>query len=1662
MRVRLGRHHGRCAMTAVRRVLTKDRVEHTDVRPVGVRRRSMIQIRVLSVHTVRESANRSSPRTTTRPAMLEIDFSKIRSFGKSQYAAFEELCCQLAWLEVRGRGGQFYRKGSGADAGVECYVARADGGETGWQAKYFDKFDTGQANNLTESLTTALRKHPKLDHYVVCLSLNLRDARLDGQTKTELERFTDWRKARIAAAKALGRKLEIEFWGASEITERLGRDDPLYSGRAVYWFDLQVLTSAWFERHFQAAKRNLGSRYTPDSSVELPIRQALAAMSRDQTLIDEHAAWPDRLRLKQHGAVAAVESLAEDAATALSSAVGDLVDALTVPFPIASEHVPTETWTALIDRALDATDSAFKAIAPPADKPADAHRDQARKLYSLVEALRDIRIALAGRAWTYVNTRQLLLRGPAGAGKSHLLAEFVEGQIGAGAPAVLVLSNTLTNGEPWSQILSELDLAGTRVEHFLGMLDAAAQAHGVRAVVAIDALNERSGLDLWPDRLPGFLSAFNRFAHVSVVVSARSTYLRALGLDRPEKIGLAALDHPGFGEDGGDAAELYLERRGIAPFGAPVLDPAFENPLFLKTCCDYLLETGQKAFPKGLSGLTAIAEFYFAAVAEAVLRRLGLSPLMDAPRRALDAFTDAIVEAGDGYLPLRSTIALFEDVHASGGRQEHSLLDQFISEGVLSLERDRLPGGGHQDNVRFTFERFSDHAIARRLLDRHLDLTDVDGSFARGPLHEALFGAPALRRWGVVEALANQVPERTGREIVDLAPAKGSSNAYDWAIHEARLWRDPDAFTDRTLDILVGSGPLGVEAPWQYLIEVAVEPRNRLNAEALDTRLRALNMPDRDRDWSIYLAEEDVHDGALGALIGWSRGRGARVIDAERARLAAIALTWCLTTSNRGVRDLATKGLANVLVGRADLAASLVRNFVGVDDPYLVERLLAGVLGGLTQGATPEAAGIVAKAVWENVFEPSPPAHLMIRDHAAAIIDYAEIRGGLPSEVDVARCHPPYASTWPLETVSDEQMAAFKRPLRGGGNHRDEIVSSTADGDFQSYVIRYALTAFSPFGLEDAGKDAEKLYDEWSDAFHERATPTQKVAFTALLITANKSREVSSAYYQRRWKALPKPPIYDPEIDDEDFDDRDLDAGDMIDDDLDDDETLATPSIALDLVNPPAMASLDEAEDTDTDDPFPVSDEDMVKIKAVIAALQAIPEPGDDDGEATKAAAEAARDLAKSTFEATLSADEVTTFRMRAWPTLTERGDRLKRPADITPLSGAEAARWIAWRAHDLGWTVARFQSWEDGGSIGRGRMGDSRVERVGKKYQWIALNELVGRLADRFALVEDDGLFAYRGGWDSRLRQIDPSLLLSQTPEDGWSFTTSTWWSPPAPKLGPASVDERLAWLDSELGPIGTEASIEAVDPETGRRWLVLSGYYRWGHNRVVDGERYDDRAVGWSVSCLVTRKRDAAKLQAALSGAKVRRNHDIPTYEGLEVRILGEYPWRGPAAGLGEDWFRWDDLGGAPVRPTTVDFLAETGTYDNSIDETINLRLPAPWLVRVMDLTFLGGDDAAYGKDGKVLVMDPTARQSGSSAALVDAEAFEAMLEREKLAAVWVMTGERRVLGVGRNDRGWGGSRDYSIILRRLKSGWKRSEYIKKSLPRPSQLRDLRKEER
>ena len=108
---------------------------------------------------------------------MSLEWKKLRSWKNSVNSAFEELCCRLAECEPHPQGSVFLRKGT-PHGGVECFWAFPAGSEWGWQAKFLSMaFGPVQWQQLDKSVYSALKNHPKLSRYTICLPFDRPDAR---------------------------------------------------------------------------------------------------------------------------------------------------------------------------------------------------------------------------------------------------------------------------------------------------------------------------------------------------------------------------------------------------------------------------------------------------------------------------------------------------------------------------------------------------------------------------------------------------------------------------------------------------------------------------------------------------------------------------------------------------------------------------------------------------------------------------------------------------------------------------------------------------------------------------------------------------------------------------------------------------------------------------------------------------------------------------------------------------------------------------------------------------------------------------------------------------------------------------------------------------------------------------------------------------------------------------------------------------------------------------------------------------------------------------------------------------------------------------------------------------------------------------------------------
>jgi hypothetical protein len=393
--------------------------------------------------------------------------------------------------------------------------------------------------------------------------------------------------------------------------------------------------------------------------------------------------------------------------------------------------------------------------------------------------------------------------------------------------------------------------------------------------------------------------------------------------------------------------------------------------------------------------------------------------------------------------------------------------------------------------------------------------------------------------------------------------------------------------------------------------------------------------------------------------------------------------------------------------------------------------------------------------------------------------------------------------------------------------------------------------------------------------------------------------------------------------------------------------------------------------------------------------------------------------------------------------------------------------RWICKRAHDLGWAPDLFGEFDK--HCGGYSRTDHAVERIGKKYQWLALHELVARMGDNLAylgnLWERDGGEppVYRSARQIGLRDIDLSLLVTKTHFDGWGKWGRTWWVPFNPQLRSVGPRERRAWLEGDSDIVNDRSLIDLRNPKTGRSWLALWGFSRWTGSGVRDGREELQRDTWFRLNCIVVHRKDQAKLVDGLRGQILTDPHALPKIELYRDFYLGEYPWHPEV----RRFDRWSVNDGrrefaVPGRPTVASYTCERGGYDYSIDRTVSIEIPAPWLAEAMGLWLASGRSPIYvSSDGNDMFYDPSVFEAGPAAALVDRDAFLQVLDREGLSAIWVIAGEKGVFGGRDAGLGFGGRFLHTAIYHLDGDGFARHFHTDWEHPSEDQLKKFFGEE-
>lgn len=122
-------------------------------------------------------------------------------------------------------------------------------------------------------------------------------------------------------------------------------------------------------------------------------------------------------------------------------------------------------------------------------------------------------------------------------------------------------------------------------------------------------------------------------------------------------------------------------------------------------------------------------------------------------------------------------------------------------------------------------------------------------------------------------------------------------------------------------------------------------------------------------------------------------------------------------------------------------------------------------------------------------------------------------------------------------------------------------------------------------------------------------------------------------------------------------------------------------------------------------------------------------------------------------------------------------------------------------------------------------------IERIGKKYQWIAFYDTLARVTDNFVMFDfhsswgkEKEQLQYKGSFEPSVRDIDPTILIKETKIDRKSEQTF-WWTP---EVNLNWNMENRTWI-KHIEDLPNPKNILEVTDTNGEQWIVLCSYPDW-----------------------------------------------------------------------------------------------------------------------------------------------------------------------------------------------------------------------------------------
>lgn len=703
-----------------------------------------------------------------------------------------------------------------------------------------------------------------------------------------------------------------------------------------------------------------------------------------------------------------------------------------------------------------------KALEESDKKNLNALQDEINALNSLLQLPEDIQ---PSDDIAFLIKKQILfVKGNAGVGKSHLFAFSAKNLLEDGKDAILMLgANFNTEQQISSQVAEVLDL-NLSFEEVLIKLEGYALKNHCFSYIFIDAINESPYKNIWISGLPMVIQQLKQFPHIKLAISVRSGYEKLVFnesiIQQILNRDVANIVHRGFSEESVNATKIFLNHYGIPFSPTYYLQQEMRNPLFLTLFCKaYTVENHDwlSLFDKLVEKAEDEAKVYCDIEADFSFIN---SLLHEITEVFLKTNSHIITKLDLLSLPFWNTFGL--------DSKKIQVISSLCKSGLLINY-----ASGRTENFQIGYNLLDDFICAKCIVDKYTNREELTKylcstllSIEDGIIHNYSNIDVCVIVFSVWADKYNyELFEDVVKEINNGNNLEDFCQRYLFSF----LWRKASTIKKEQFLDLIYSFPVEITDVFTVLIENATKEHHPLNALLLHDILFEKELAKRDAFWTIYINYLTDEENRLFQLVRhFDEGKTLDGLSIINTELLLVLFVWLFTSSNRFLRDKASKAVVEILKRNFNMCLPLLKRFEKVNDPYVLQRLYGVVFGACTkcQKFDNNTFKALAEYVYQTIFKQEFVfPDVLLRDYAKLILEKFLVEcSDDASFLDIEIITPPYNSE-PIPKVEHQEY--YKKGEYDNGyniiaysmkiDHKD---APGMYGDFGRYVFQSALRCF--------------------------------------------------------------------------------------------------------------------------------------------------------------------------------------------------------------------------------------------------------------------------------------------------------------------------------------------------------------------------------------------------------------------------------------------------------------------------------------------------------------------------------------------------------------------------------------------------------------------------